>query len=202
METIYFIGGSPCAGKSTIAEMISRQYGLYYFKVDERLEKCTEMGAEKGYPICRKQTELSAEEIWMREPELQCREEFEFYGEVIRFVMADLERVSCQNGIVTEGAAYVPVLMKKYGVPGNRYISITPTREFQITHFRERAFIHDVLKGCRSMERAFQNWMERDVLFAQKVRKQCGENGYVSIINDGSDPVLSMVKRVTAHFCL
>ncbi len=52
------------------------------------------------------------------------------------------------------------------------------------------------------MERAFQNWMERDVLFAQKVRKQCGENGYVSIINDGSEPVLSMVKRVTAHFCL
>ena len=114
--------------------------------------------------------------------------------------MADLERVSCQNGIVTEGAAYAPVLMKKYGVPGNRYISITPTREFQIT--RERAFIHDVLKGCRSMESAFQNWMERDVLFAQKVRKQCGENGYVSIINDGSEPVLSMVKRVTAHFCL
>ena len=88
---------------------------------------------------------------------------------------------------------------KDTGLRSERHLS---RRTSDPTHFRERAFIHDVLKGCRSMERAFQNWMERDVLFAQKVRKQCGENGYVSIINDGSEPVLSMVKRVTAHFCL
>lgn len=31
----YFIGGSPCSGKSTISEMISRQFQLEYYKVDE-----------------------------------------------------------------------------------------------------------------------------------------------------------------------
>jgi hypothetical protein len=40
----YFIGGSPCSGKSTIAEMISRQYQLEYYKVDEyegeHLQRC------------------------------------------------------------------------------------------------------------------------------------------------------------------
>ena len=29
---IYYIGGSPCAGKSSVAEILLRRYGLNYFK--------------------------------------------------------------------------------------------------------------------------------------------------------------------------
>lgn len=35
---IYFIGGSPCSGKSTVAEILSRKYDLHYFKVDDYLD--------------------------------------------------------------------------------------------------------------------------------------------------------------------
>ena len=31
---IYYIGGSPCSGKSTVAEALAQQYGLAYFKAD------------------------------------------------------------------------------------------------------------------------------------------------------------------------
>lgn len=34
---IYFIGGSPCSGKSTVTEILSKKYDLYYFKVDDFL---------------------------------------------------------------------------------------------------------------------------------------------------------------------
>lgn len=44
MAKIYWIGGSPCSGKSTIAEIISNRYGLYYFKVDDYLEKYANYG--------------------------------------------------------------------------------------------------------------------------------------------------------------
>ena len=32
MINTYYIGGSPCSGKSTIAEIVSKKYDLYYFK--------------------------------------------------------------------------------------------------------------------------------------------------------------------------
>ena len=38
MEGLYIIGGSPCSGKSTIAEMIAEKYDFNYFKVDDYLE--------------------------------------------------------------------------------------------------------------------------------------------------------------------
>jgi dephospho-CoA kinase len=31
----YILGGSPCSGKSTIAEMLSKRYQLPYYKVDD-----------------------------------------------------------------------------------------------------------------------------------------------------------------------
>jgi hypothetical protein len=59
-----------------------------------------------------------------------------------------------------------------------------------------------VLAGCSDRQQAFANWMERDALFATAVQKQCGEHGYVSLINAGDEPVDRLVERVAAHFGL
>ncbi len=203
MNNIYVIGGSPCAGKSTVAEILSERYDLYYYKVDDFLDQYTQMGAGKGYEICKKTVEMSAEQIWMRDPKLQCREELEFYQEVSEFILEELRKLSgSYKGVITEGAAYLPKLMKAFGIPGNRYLSITPVSEFQIYHFRKRKFVPYVLRECRDQEAAFLNWMNRDILFAEDVRRQCREEGYVSITNDGSRKVEAMVELVARHFGL
>lgn len=202
MMNIYFIGGSPCAGKSTVAEILSKQYGLYYFKVDERLDEYTRRGAQMNYDICKKQVEMSAEQIWMRNPVLQCAEEFLFYEEVNNFLMKDLA-MSCKGkSVITEGAAYVPHLMEKLYISNNRYIAIIPTRKFQISHFKQREWIPYVLEGCSNMENAFDNWMERDVLFAQKVEQECNALGYQLIRNDGGLSIEELVYKVSVHFGL
>lgn len=200
MRKTYYIGGSPCAGKSTIAEILSQKYDLYYFKVDDFLETYTNICAQKGCPICRKTVEMSAEQIWMRDPVLQCREEFQFYEEIFEYILADLRQLSHNRGMITEGAAYVPDLIKGLGIPDSQYISITPAKDFQVSHFKKREFVPYVLKGCRNMEQAFEHWMERDHLFAQEVQKQCKENGYCSIINDGSIEISELASQVAAHF--
>lgn len=202
MKNTYYIGGSPCAGKSTIAEILSKKYHLYYFKVDDCLDNYTKLGALKEYPICKKIIEMNAEQTWMREPMLQCREEFEWYEEVFEYVLTDLKQINCENGVITEGAAYVPRLIKQLDLPRNRYISITPTAEFQLSHFRRREFVSYILEGCSDMERAFCNWMDRDILFAQEVQRQCHEERYASIINDGNLEIDELVNKVAKHFLL
>lgn len=197
----YFIGGSPCSGKSTVAEILAKKYDLYYFKVDDFLEEYTKMGASKGYEICKKQEDMGPEEIWMREPQLQCDEEFKFYEEVFEFVMGDLEKINAK-GIITEGAAYLPKLMKKMGVSKDRYLAITPTKDFQVEHYSQREWVPFVLEGCSDKETAFSNWMSRDALFAQEVQRQCEEERYISVINDGSIKVDEMVGMVVSYLGL
>ena len=202
MNTIYYIGGSPCSGKSTVAEILSKKYSLYYFKVDDFLEDYIKAGAFAGYPTCQKIVSMDAEQTWMRDPAGQCSEEFAFYKETFEYLAKDLRQISYSGGILTEGAAYVPAIMKQAGIPYNRYLSVTPTEQFQVFHYQKRAYVPFVLEGCLDKEKAFSNWMERDVLFAKEVRRQCVETAYASIVNDGSMEIDEMADKVAAHFGL
>lgn len=51
MINTYYIGGTPCSEKTTIAEILSERYDLYYFKVDDVLDKYTKMGVSSGNAI-------------------------------------------------------------------------------------------------------------------------------------------------------
>ena len=197
---IYYIGGSPCAGKSSVAEILSKKHDLYYFKTDDFLDRYMQTGARKGYSVCRKVTSMNAEQVWMREPLVQCREEFDIYREIFEFVATDLKQIDWKGGIITEGAVYLPELMKQSGISDSRYISITPAKEFQIMHYRERDFVPLVLEGCSDKEKAFRNWMDRDVLFAQEVQRQCQEENYVSVVNDGTMEMDELANLVATHF--
>lgn len=200
--TVYFIGGSPCSGKSTIAQAISEKYGLHYFKVDDYLDKYIKTGAADNKKCCAAAEEMTPEEIWMRDPAVQCKEELLIYEEIFDYILADLKKTDCTNGIITEGAAYLPVLAKRHGIPSDRYISLTPTKDFQIFHYSQREWVPYVLAECSDKEKAFENWMERDALFAKAVQQQCGELGYASLINSGDSSAEELIDRVAAHFGL
>lgn len=196
----YFIGGSPCSGKSTITEILAKKYDLYYFKVDDFLDKYIDMGASEGRPICTRIKSMTPEENWMREPMVQCEEELAWYREVFDYVCEDINQIQNVKGIIAEGAAYLPDLMKSINVSYNQYLSITPTRDFQIFHYSKREWVPYVLQECSDKDKAFENWMERDALFAKDVQRQCEEEGYRSIVNNGEIGIDELVRMGEAHF--
>ena len=193
------IGGSPCSGKSTVAEQIAQEFGALYYKVDDDLGRYLQAAAEKGCPACKACMSMSPDEIWMREPTVQCSEEFSIYDEISEFVFAHLQSLDAEL-IITEGAAYTPQVIGRYGI--RDYITIIPTPDFQIPHYKEREWVRDVLRGCADPEQAFRNWMQRDILFAQQVREECEARGIPCIVNDGIVSPDEMFRRVTALFRL
>lgn len=199
---IYFIGGSPCSGKSTVAQALAEKWGLQYFKVDDHLERYMKMAAADGKACCAKVVDYSADQIWLREPAIQCDEELRIYEEIFEYILADLRNLEDANGIITEGASYLPALIRKAQIPAERYLSITPTKEFQLFHYRQREWVPYVLADCSDKELAFMNWMDRDALFALEVQRQCRRLGYTSMINDGMQSAEQMTAAVQAHFGL
>lgn len=200
MNNTYFIGGSPCSGKSTVSEALCKKYNLQYFKVDDYLDKYLELGAQRNRNACQTAHSLSPDKLWMRNPQVQCEEELLIYQEIMDFILEDLEALPQNKPILTEGAAFLPCLMNKINIPRNRYLSLTPTREFQIFHYKQREWVPYVLEGCTDKPKAFSNWMERDVLFAEDVRKQCQEYDYYSIVNNGEISIAKLIQKVSEHF--
>lgn len=65
-KKLYFIGGSPCSGKSTVAERLFQDYNSYYFKVDNYLDELILVAAKNGMPICSKLKFMTADEKSIR----------------------------------------------------------------------------------------------------------------------------------------
>lgn len=186
MEKIYYIGGSPCSGKSTLAEMMEKKYNYKYFKLDDQLEEYMKKGKTDGKPSSSGYFEMTPDEIWLRAPEAQNTEEFEIYREIFEYALMDLKRISQDTPIIAEGAGFLPELMKKIGVPKNEYVCIVPTKEFQCEKYSQRPWIPYILEGCSDKKLAFKNWMDRDALFAIDAAMSAKKLGYTAIIVDGT----------------
>lgn len=200
MTNVFYIGGSPCSGKSTVAQALAERYGLTHFRVDDHLDAFIDQGAAAGWPICSRIRSMSEEETWMRDPQEQCREELDFYAEVAPLVTARLNRLD--DSVIAEGAAFLPELMHRQGVPASRYVAVTPTRAFQWSRYSERPWVPHVLRDCSDQQAAFANWMERDALFAEEIRRQCGRLGYASLLTDGSVTEAERFLEIAQHFGL
>ena len=158
-----------------------------------------ERAARMGYPACKRCMEMTPDETWMREPSIQCEEEFLVYGEIAAFVFERLKETEADL-IITEGAAYTPQVMGQYGA--DDYISIVPTPAFQISHYREREWVPYILRDCTDREAAFDNWMQRDILFAEKVKAECENKKIPCLVNDGTRTEEEMFAAVEKLFAL
>lgn len=202
MNRIYYIGGSPCCGKSTIAEMIVEKYGFRYFKVDDFLDMYIAKGAKSGKPLLSKYAGMTLDEIWLRDPAVQHDEELEMYREMFGFVLEDLGHMSGGTPVITEGAAFLPGLMSETGVGRSNYICVAPTEEFQYEKYAQRPWVMEYLKDCSDPALAFQNWMKRDNLFADSVLREAERLGYATLVVDGTKSIDENCKTVEEVFRL
>ena len=182
----YVLGGSPCSGKSTIAERIASQFGLQYYKVDDHEKNHMARVHPEQHPIMYAYSKMGWNEIWMRSVKQQVQEEFDFYRERFEMIVEDLQGYAAQSKILLEGAAYLPELLFQSKFDAQRVVYMIPTKTFQVEHYSKRAWIQHILKECKDPKQAFENWMERDHLFGEEIIKQAQKYGFQVVKVDGS----------------
>lgn len=182
---IYYIGGSPCSGKSTVAKQLKTRFGLSYYKLDNYLDDYMNRLAKGGNELCVRVSALEKAGMWMRDPAEMCAEEQQIYRDMFPLVRKQLERYPANKAVVAEGAGLMPELMERLGVPQNRYICMVPTRRFQQEKYAQRSWINYYLRDSGDPKKAFSNWMERDALFAEAVQEDALWLGYQVLVTDG-----------------
>lgn len=192
---LYMIGGSPCSGKSTIASLLARQYQLLHIKLDDFVDEMMSQASVDSQPICLLRQDRNPEQIWMRNPEEMADEGCRFYEEIFPYVKSYLIK-NQDRPLLVEGAGLLPHLVKELEWPASSYLCLTPTADFQKKHYKQREWVPYVLEGTTNPEQAFENWMQRDILFAQMVRKEAMKLGYPSLIADGSQSEKQTVEEV------
>ena len=192
---LYMIGGSPCSGKSTLASLLARKYDLLHIKLDDLVDEMMSQASVDSRPICLLRQDRNPEQIWMRNPEEMADEEWRFYEEIFPYVKSCLIKDQ-DKALLVEGAGLLPHLIKSLEEPAVSYLCLTPTADFQKKHYKQREWVPYVVEGTSNPEQAFENWMQRDILFAQMVRKEAQKLGYPSLMTDGSQSEKQTVEEV------
>ncbi len=194
MRKMIIISGSPCSGKSTVSDILSKKYGYQLLKTDDYLEK--HIGeATTEQPMLYKWKTQPWHELFSRPVEIQHNEEIIFYKEEWPMLLRDLNKEMTSDDIIIEGCAFMPDLIESYDHDCT-VIYMVPSESFQREQYKNRTWAYHLLKDSEDPEEAFNRWMLRDIMFAKSVKEKALAKGYPVIIVDGEESIDEVVLRV------
>ena len=199
---VYWIGGSPCSGKTSIAEALAEAYTLQLYHADQAYFRHANVVTPERQPTFHKLVHLSADELWMRAVAKQVAEEVALYQEEFPLILDDLLALPATRPILAEGAALLPECVVPFLCAAHHAIWIVPTPAFQMKHYVQRTWAQEVVASCADPRQAFDNWMQRDMRFAEHVKQSAQRVNMRTLVVDGGRSLGETTAMVERYFQL
>jgi len=190
------IGGTPCSGKTSIANRLAEIYRLQVYHCDEAFET-----HKLHMSATRKLLTISWDELWMQPLDTLVADVFAIYQEEFRLIIDDLLALPGWPPILAEGMALLPDLVAPMLASRDRAVWVIPTPDFQRERYPLRgAWVQDLLRQCANPEQAFRNWMNRDIASARIIAAATVARGLRMIEVDGQQPIASVAAMIEDQF--
>jgi hypothetical protein len=207
METsarpVLWLGGAPCAGKSTIARRLGERFALDVVHIDDTFDACASELDTARHPALSGWMAQTWTERWDRPPDVLLAEVVGCYREHLGFVVEQVaKRGGAGRRTLVEGSAVLPADVAPLLGRRAEAVWLLPTAEFQARHYAQRPWVEGIVRQCADPGGAFERWMARDQRFARWLRREVRDAGLTSIsVDDGRGPD-EMAQVVAQHFGL
>jgi hypothetical protein len=202
LSHVYWLVGSPCAGKSSLADALVATYGWQLYRGDDTYEHHASIATPKQLPTFSKITRLSSDAFWMRPLAQQLFEKIQSYKEEFPLILADLLAFSKTKPVVAEGTSLLPGLVAPLLNSPHQAIGLVPTPEFQVKCYLQRRWVKELVAKAAYPEQTFALWMQRNVYFAAYVAQEALAHDVLAIQVDGSRSLEEHTKMVEQYFHL
>jgi 2-phosphoglycerate kinase len=132
----YWIGGSPCSGKSSIAARLAGRFGLQVYSCDDHFPAHQRQADSRQHPNLHSLSMMSWNEIWMRPVDIQVEAVFKVYREEFKMILDDLHSLESGRPILAEGAALLPELLIDLLHDPTKAVWVVPKPDFQLHIFQ------------------------------------------------------------------
>jgi len=202
LKHVFWLGGSPCAGKSTISGILASRFPLDVYHVDKAFENHVGRLDSELHATLVKWCAASWNERWMQPVESLVQEVIACYREHFTLILDDVLASPKQKPLLVEGTALLPREVARVLPIRNQAVWLVPTDDFQREHYAKRDWVSGVVGQCDDSQAAFENWMKRDVQFARWIVTEAESLGCKVFVVDGRQTMAETAVEVAAHFGL
>ena len=177
-SNVYWIGGAPGAGKSTIARRIAARCGLELYATDDVMADHAVRSTAADAPYLERFKAMDMDERWLnRSPETMLETFHWFRGEGFPLIVEDLQRLPAGTPVVAEGFRLLPHLVVPLLDNVDHAVWLLPTPAFRDAALASRGALWDLPGGTSDPERARFNLSRRDRMFTDRLIGECERLG-------------------------
>ncbi len=171
LKHVYWLGGAPGAGKSTIARRLASQYGLQIYATDDVMSAHAARSRPEDSPFLAKFMSMDMDERWLnRSPETMLETFHWFRGEGFSFIVEDLLALPEQPGVIAEGFRLLPEFVQPLLTVATKAVWLLPTPEFYRMANESRGSVWAIAGKTSNPEKARDNLAERNRMFTDRLR--------------------------------
>jgi hypothetical protein len=199
---VYWLSGSPCAGKTTLAKRLATRFGWRIYHCDDWFADHRERACPDKQPTFHRVSRLRGDALWLRPVAEQIATEIRFAGEEFTLVRQDIEHILAEDKrpLLFDGAAALPHLLQPWLPHPSHAFWLIPSEPFQRRYYAKRPWIKDILAATSDPAQAFDNWMNRDAGFARWLETQVTTYNMPWLKVDGSLTLEATAEHVARHF--
>lgn len=174
LRHVYWIGGAPCAGKSTIARRISESHGFHLYSTDTAMADHARRSTPESCPLLHKFMSMRMDERWVNRSPRTMLETFPwFQGEAFDMIVEDLLQLPEETRVIVEGFRLLPDLVKPLHPAPDHAVWLFPTPQFRKATMEKRRWPADgFLSKTSDPGKALQNLLKRDRMFTSLLRSK------------------------------
>ncbi|MBO0783196.1 MAG: hypothetical protein J2P37_30650 [Ktedonobacteraceae bacterium] len=207
LSHVFWIGGSPCAGKSSIGHTLARVYVFVGYHVDTMARNHLARQLAAGDPLMTAFARMNLNQRWVeRSVETLVQETLESWTNGFRLVIEDLLAMPKENFIIAEGN-FFPECVAPYLSSPHQAIWLVPsdafcdqTRRRRDAELSQRQKAHGIRSPYSDPEKRLSNIIARDCQLAHHVRQEAEPRHLTFYEVDGSRSLDEMTALVEQHF--
>ena len=200
LENIFWLGGSPCAGKSSISQILENSFDINVYRVDAAFENHRKKFEHSLHPTLCDWESSSWNGRWMQPIDKLVQDVINCYREHFSLIIEDVFVFPTDKPLLVEGTALMPREVSQVLSKRDNAIWLIPTSDFQKEKYSQREWVYEILKQCDNQTEAFYNWMERDIAFADFVRNEAEKFYLKWLLVDGSKTIEKNAAIIAEHF--
>ncbi|SHE75537.1 hypothetical protein SAMN05444392_1032 [Seinonella peptonophila] len=206
---VLWIGGSPDCGKTTIAGLLAKKYGIQVYHFDQyemdhirRADPTLQPALFELKKILATSDEREQLEwLWVqRTPAEMTKSAIASWTERIEFVVEDLLKLPKNRMIIAEGPGFFPEVILPLIQSPHQAIWMAPSENFKRESHKRRKkgdFYADFLDDFGIAQ---QKHIERDLLISGYYKQTACDRYLPFIETDGTQSVDEMVTKLEAYF--